>query len=311
MKKRNQHYIWRYYLDSWAKNKQIFCLRVNNIFKTNLKNIGSMRDFYKLKELNENDISLIKKLFLKDSNPILKKLNENWLTVFNTVFSLKRKLQQDSRKNTEIDSKIDKLIINFEEDLHATIENNSISCIDKLRNENVSFLKTKEELINFIYYLSVQYFRTNKIKTSVIKTTSKYPQFNIEKIWNISSHILATNFAYNLWKRFNYFRIILLKNNTIVPFITGDQPVINTFADYQNNENLNELELYYPLKPFLALLITQKAEIINNSILRLDENKIHEYNYLIFKASHEQIYANENNVLKKYIVYKSISSNIA
>ena len=36
-----------------------------------------MRDFYKLKELNENDISLIKKLFLKDSNPIQKKLT-NW-----------------------------------------------------------------------------------------------------------------------------------------------------------------------------------------------------------------------------------------
>jgi hypothetical protein len=56
MKKRKQHYIWRYYLNAWATDEQIFCLRENKIFKTNLMNIGNIRDFYRLKELSNQDI---------------------------------------------------------------------------------------------------------------------------------------------------------------------------------------------------------------------------------------------------------------
>lgn len=71
MKKRKQHYIWRYYLNAWATDEQIFCLRENKIFKTNLMNIGNIRDFYRLKELSNQDIEILNLLILKVLDPNL------------------------------------------------------------------------------------------------------------------------------------------------------------------------------------------------------------------------------------------------
>ena len=89
---------------------------------------------------------------------------------------------------------------------------------------------------------------------------------NIDKTWNVISHILATNLGYMLFIQRDKIHCILLKNTTSIPFITGDQPVINTYAIREPMKFLekNELELYYPIKPNLSLLLTLKEEMKNN-----------------------------------------------
>lgn len=302
-KKRKQHYIWKYYLKPWAKNEQICCLRNNDFFKTNLVNIGNIRDFYRLKELTLQDIELINKLSLdKITNPMLKKLNEGWILFFNRIFILKNKLLQN-KMNKLIEVEIENLINNLEEDLHAKIERRSKQYIKKLRNEDTSFYYTNKGNLNFNYFLSVQYFRTNKIKTATLDVSKEFQKFDINKIWNVLSHIFSTNVGFSLYTERKIYKCILMKNNTSLPFITGDQPVINTYGNYKKVEFLNdhELELYYPITPKLSILITQKKEYENESVLYLKEAKIKYFNDLIFNASQEQIYGNEENVLKNYI----------
>lgn len=61
-KKRGQHYVWRYYLTSWADDSgTLFCLRDNHIFLTNPKNVAKARDFYRLRELSQHEIAIIER----------------------------------------------------------------------------------------------------------------------------------------------------------------------------------------------------------------------------------------------------------
>jgi dethiobiotin synthetase len=101
------------------------------------------------------------------------------------------------------------------------------------------------------------------------------------------------------------FKMLLILNRSKVPFITGDQPVINTFNRSKYSKELVEkLEFYYPVSPNIAILITDRQEYIDIDSLYLDESDmIHKYNSLIIEASHEQIYSNSEEILKDYFEF--------
>lgn len=89
-KVRKQHTVWKYYLRQWATNEQIFCLRNNTIFKTNLNNIANVRDFYRLKEPSANDMYFLKYMASKISSPTLKRIDERWIKSLTEIFKLKK-----------------------------------------------------------------------------------------------------------------------------------------------------------------------------------------------------------------------------
>ena len=51
----------------------------------------------------------------------------------------------------------------------------------------------------------------------------------------------------------------MIENNSKEDFITGDQPVINTFSfNAPKNESPENLAFYYPISPDLAVLFIGK-----------------------------------------------------
>lgn len=54
----------------------------------------------------------------------------------------------------------------------------------------------------------------------------------------------------------NYY-IYIINNATNTPLITCDQPVINCTTTYNTSEWEHNLELYYPISPSKAILITK------------------------------------------------------
>jgi hypothetical protein len=192
MKKRRHHYVWKHYLAAWAIDESIWCCRNNNVFKTNLINVAQTRDFYKLKELNKADVDAIKMIAIDGSPPHLQKLNAKWITLFNWLFEFRRVCTEKHLNNTEVDARIEEAIQNFEEDLHARFENNSVAYLTALLEEDTSFFKTEQGCMFFMHYLCVQYMSTNRIKTNVLALTPRVQLINYEKIWNVLSHIFAT-----------------------------------------------------------------------------------------------------------------------
>lgn len=301
MKKRRHHYVWRHYLRSWAKNDLIWCLREGKLFNTNLMNIGQKKDFYKLKELTDKDIDFLEKAIVNNSPEHLKKNNQEWIESFNKAFEIKNELEKRNISHAEIDKELDEAVFNLEEDLHGKIESEAIKYIEDILKENIDFYDTDDGCMNFTHYLCVQYMRTQKRKHEVLSSLGSVSFIDTEKIWNILSHLLSTNIAWSLYADRKYFKMILLKNSTENNFITGDQPVINTYAiGLRPDEAPDKLEFYYPLSPKLAILIKEKSSDNESKCVQLTSDEVDKYNQYIVGQSHSQIYGASDSDLKKY-----------
>ncbi|EJR53758.1 DUF4238 domain-containing protein [Bacillus sp. FSL W8-0519] len=305
-KKRGQHYVWRYYLTSWTDDSEkLSCLRNNNLFPANPKKIAKARDFYRLRDLSQDEIAIIEQGFINGYHTEeIQKINREWINVFTSIFRDKKVLEQkgewDDKKEAELDVHMNNLV----EDFHSRIEDLALPYLDSLKNSNLDFLDSEISKFDFMFFLCLQYFRTNMMKNNILKSFESgsvpIPSTFIENVWSVLYFIFATNLAVTLSSS-NSFRFLMLKNNSTIPFITGDQPVINTHANYSVYEETKEFELYYPLTPSLALLITDSNNYNENqSIFEVQENEVTLYNNLIFNASYEQIFANNETVLKSF-----------
>jgi predicted nucleotidyltransferase len=300
-KKRRHHYIWRKYLRAWSTNELIWCCKEGNIFNTNLINIGQIRDFYKLKEISDKDIEFINKLLIEPANPNLRQLNKNWISSFNQVFKLKRDLEQRCISNEEINMLLDEAIYNTEEEIHGEIESSAIEYIESILKEDISFYQTNQGRMAFTHFLCVQYLRTNKMKSKIISQTRHIQSIDVEKIWNLLSYISATNIAYSIYSD-KSFSMYLLKNQSQKELITGDQPVINTYAMAITNAGPpDKVEFYYPVSPKLAILLTEIPKNGCSNVIIFKEDEVNSYNLMMIKESHSQIYAASEETLNELL----------
>jgi len=250
-KKIKQHYVWKYYLRPWAINNQIICQREGKVFKTALENVAQKRNFYRMHELSKEEIEYLR-LFFENIPPTLKQLANGWIDIFKYVFDIKNMLLL---KNTEA---FDTLINNFEEEFMCEYENMGRKYLETLQLGNTSFFSNEKSCMEFILFLTVQYFRTEKIQKDILKIKSKFINIRIEKMWYIMRNIFATNVAGNIYVERNNWEIIKLENNNNIPFITGDQPIVNILSE--KCEQTEKLAFYYPVTPTIGILLKEKKE---------------------------------------------------
>lgn len=304
MKKRRHHYVWQHYLSPWTSDKQIWCLRAGKIFQTSTVNIGQERDFYRIEELSSEDIEYIRVLAVNQSKGLLKQANEGWVHTFQLAFKYRDFFISKGVAPEDIKEIMDLVLNNIEEDFHATIESESIKYIDYLLSGNARFFDIEEDRMSFSHYLCVQYLRTKNIKESIIENMSSVPQLkhiNIDGCWSIMRHVYATNMAFSLIASPKSYKLVIAKCPKETAFITGDQPIINTFAVIAGKNNIpTDTELYYPLSPTTALLVTANPEYTPGQEIQLEADDVKKYNNAIFESSFEQIYASSQNQLAQY-----------
>ena len=282
MKKRRHHSVWKKYLMAWALNEKIYCLDLsnNNLFNSNPINVGIEKDLYKLNELTEREMAIIKSI-IESSPKHRQKAHKKLLNDYNMVFRLKNLLKSKDIKDNEIDTALAEYINNFGEELHSQIENLGEEYIDSIMEEDVSFYDTNDGCTGFLYYLSDQCMRVPlRIKIH-----------GISRIWNLLGHIFADNMGWSLYRDRRLYKIVLLKNNSNVEFITGDKPVINTYWDKETLSLPDEIELYYPVSPKLSVLLTKAENYNGSNNLLLNEKEVIMYNSLNVKNAHRQVYA--------------------
>lgn len=111
----------------------------------------------------------------------------------------------------------------------------------------------------------------------------------LRRIWNIFPHILATNLAFSMYIGRKEWQTLILRASDESYFITGDQPLINTYA--KGKEAVSEMELYYPITPKLAFLMTPRAEYRGSTTLNISTSNVSFYNQKIFEQSNDQVYS--------------------
>jgi hypothetical protein len=170
---------------------------------------------------------------------------------------------------------------------------------------NTNFLNDEELVVEFIHYLCVQYFRTKKVKENVANSVAELGLLDVDKAWNILSNIFSTTLGWSIYIERSFWSAVILVNHTKTSFLTGDQPIINTYAafGYQVKEH-DHLEFYYPLSPNKALLLTKNSEFKGVHSKVLSEAEVARFNDAILDLAHEQIYAATkfqlNEVAKNY-----------
>ncbi len=127
---------------------------------------------------------------------------------------------------------------------------------------------------------------------NIEKYRKKFSPEKLSVILSLLSSSTIGNWAYSE----GHFTVI--ENITDVSFITGDQPIYNLSAEgLGEDEEVTNMDLYYPLTPKLALLITSKV----TSVVVVDEARVKKYNDFIFKVSNDQIYAKDEESLRDYV----------
>lgn len=303
MKKRGQHHVWRHYLKAWSVDDKVFCLRLSEgrVFQANVRKVGKERDFYRLRELNQEDIEFIKKLVIEPSPVHLQRLHSNLVKQFNCMFELKRLLQSKGIDDAALNYEIEEAMNNLEEDLHCRIEDSVVEHIDSILRGDISFSDTDKGYMDFMYFLCVQYMRTKKIKANILANVRTPQNIDMERIWPVLSHIFATNMGWSWFAERNNFPIVLLDNQISEQFITGDQPVINTYATGDLKNPPTQVEHYYPVSPTIAVLVAEKGKYGSKKTLSLSAEEVSGYNQQIVRNAYDQVYASSKKTLEAYI----------
>jgi hypothetical protein len=290
-KKRKQHYVWKHYLESWATNKKIVCMRNNKFFTTALENIAQEKDFYRLNELTLNELIFLQEFFNDLPTP-LKILANNWIKTLNYVFDIKNAFS-NARLSKNPDKDFDVLINNAEEELQSKYESIGDKYLNMLRTEKTDFYEDDKSNCEFTIYLTMQYFRTANMQNKMLINKGKYKTVRIDKMWNIMRNVFATNVSGNIYIDKENWELVPLKNNTVIPFITGDQPVINLYG--KEGEKTEKLIFYYPIKPDFSILLKKKNE---NYRSILNEVDVIFYNDKIVHYSNMEIFSNSLQIEK-------------
>jgi len=306
------HYVWRKYLESWGwtTDGKLTYLTKDYLRNTSLRHpesIGHQPDFYTPTTLSFQDLDFIKQVIVSTLGHAAKLDAERDLSKYEKMLANKNLLEMFPyySESTEL---LDRHMHNYIEDIYGRSETEvaKSSYLEKLSVADSSFFHSKEHQNSFVHFVMLQYLRTLKMKERVkqafnspeiVGYLSKYSD-QFERAWCFTSVFLASDLSSFLAEQ--RVDLTLLQNNTDIPLITCDQPVVNLRHDYEEFTKVNEMEAYYPITPTIAVLLTYNIETPSFTSILTNEDVL-KLNDMMFEVSHKQVYASNSNVLQKYL----------
>ena len=286
----------QFYLKAWdddartVENAYVFCLQEGEIRRSKVRNVGAENHFYRLRELNDKDVRLIRELAIADSPERLKAVHEQLVWSFSLPHSTRKKLQASGHATPELLASVDNVIAEMNENLHTSIEEDFKPFLDSMRAGDLSFYSERPSAAVFFRGIAAQYLRTNQMKKA--RTIWKANEFEaFERIANVLVHIYAINLGHSLYADRERYKISLLDNATEVPFVTADQPVINIASNPKETKPPDKFELYYPLSATRAMLLVEPASKHLPNSSSVTPMSAHLYNLHMGAHSHQQIFA--------------------
>jgi Protein of unknown function (DUF4238) len=290
-----QHFVGRFYLRAWAADEKVYCLQAKEIRRPNIKNVAAENYFYRLQELSIEDIEFLRVLF-SDSPEGLTASHEQLFQAFTLPHLVKRQLERAGLAASEHMAQINEMIIEVNEKLHTSIEEDFQPCLAEMRAGSLDFLQNIEDAMKFYRGLAVQYVRTNHInRTRLIMDAERLALY--KRVVNPMVHIMAINAGFTLFVEREKHTIMLLDNSTEVPFITADQPVINVSASPKQTTPPARFDLYYPVSPTRAMMLVGPAGDLLPNNSSVSKQFVEMCNLRMAAHSYRQVFSSSPDAL--------------
>jgi hypothetical protein len=300
-KKRRQHHVWRRYLEAWATDSRVWVLHDGQIRHVNPVNLAAEHYFYKLSKLSATDLDLLK-LLISLPFPVpdlIKKAESDFLnSLFLPMFFVEH--NRDKLQNLDkIEEYLDDHMANVVEDFHARAEGAFGDILQKIKDKDLSFYDDSSQCIQFLHFIGLQHMRTKGIREKSIEVVREKNNADLSRIWVALSTIFAQRIGFSLFLDRRRKALTLIENRTGLPFITGDQPLINLDGTYPTPPST--LTLYYPISPELTLLLPENDAPPRFTTESLTAADVAELNGRIAAAAHRQVFGLSENCLRPFV----------
>lgn len=204
--------------------------------------------------------------------------------------------------NPNLEHELKKIEAGSFENIQSQIELMGDKLLDCSSIKDVEELAEEDEY-EFLLFMMVQYTRTKAMKDRFVASLSerKHLQSLAEKSWPFYNIVLALQIVESMVMKKDY-RFVFINNKGSIPFITGDQPIINARGNIKDEQGFaKELEFYYPLSPLSALVIdfTPGDKF---SEIDVSDDYVKDKNELIKNEAELHLFANDEAVLKGLFV---------
>lgn len=307
--KRNHHYVWSYYLKSWATGNNLFYIsKKGNISRDSVRGLAKETDFYKINPFNADDIEYIKR-FSSKSPQFLQEIHMSYLQYFIKLSKVSNTISE-SKINSEDLKTIDSVIRhNSLENLYSEFEGITVKVITELSQGKKNALDSKQNMFAFCSFIGHQILRTQRMKEKFVQTSksnSLTTVYDYEKNWWFLSFILGLNLGWSLYESRTRDKHIYITNNTDIPFIASDNPIINVHSTVKG---LNEFEapeyadFFIPLSPRYAYMINDSSDY-DHLEASISAEEVKTFNQAIYEKSYKTVFASEESILKGIKVNK-------
>ncbi|MBH0089141.1 DUF4238 domain-containing protein [Pseudoalteromonas sp. NSLLW218] len=305
--KQKHHYIWANYMKHWSTNGRdiYYTKKKGGVALDSIKSVAMEKYFYRVNTLTEKHVYLIEKLIAMSNDMELKKHHEKVLKSYLDTQKMYKYYTSLDIESEYGDKLFNAAKNNSIEDRHSQLERDALSVSNKLRNLDVNTLKNIDQMTDFLLFLGHQLTRTKAFKETFIKSFAKNcdPQIAelMEESWWFISFLYGTNLGKSLCINRSYCYQSILENNTSIPFITADAPVVNIHPrlDMDTSPLKHETEYFYPLSPTKAYFIGWSDRFVNSTSL-VNESFVKEVNKKMAEGAHFHIISNKAEVLKLY-----------
>jgi hypothetical protein len=293
-----QHYVARFYLRPWSENGKLYCLglKARRIVRRGLRAVANEKLFYRLHALTPEEREFVEGVLIEPSPEPLKEIQRNFLILLSLPAQL-REQAGSANLGSEFTASLDDLIVNAAEKYHSGIETCLKPFVVSMLAGDVDFYSDKKQAAEFLYAICVQFTRTKRAREAAVSQIgTKYKGCDPERLWSVSSHIVAASIGQSLYAERKQFRLMVVDNSTDTPFITADQPIINLHAK-ATGKVPDKLEFFYPLSPRKAMLLVETS---NQRHIEPSPSSfaVNNYNVLMLRNAYELVFSNSAEYLE-------------
>lgn len=310
--KQRHHYVWANYLMRWGRGtKNVhYITEAGNFAHNSVRGIVVDDFFYKTTPLTDRHVEVIKG-YSRMSPGHLHEQHMSYLNDFLTAQKVEAIYRESGIQDQELERHLHALKCNLLENLHGSHERSALPLLAALADEQLDVLQDKQNIIEFMMYFGHQLSRTKTFRDAVIQALPRRNAAEIELAdatahsWWFLSYMFGMSIGFSLFANRHRTRQALLVNNTGIPFITSDQPVINVHKCVSETEFIEpkECDLYYPVSPRIAYIICE-SERFASGTNEVDEATVTEFNTKIAAQAKVHIIGDSKSAIvpfKKFI----------